>query len=160
MVIHLCEDVEDKMVGDLIKAGSDLKNDETLTIYFTCPKGGWTDSGEAIIHFINTNSHLITIIFYGEIFSTGMHIFLKTKCKKIILPDTRGMFHFSWQQMSINEGGKPSNDYDIFSLSEIKKSKQQSIDFLKTTKITPKELSSIKRGKDLFFTYERMLELL
>jgi hypothetical protein len=70
------------------------------------------------------------------------------------------MYHFSWQEMGISENGKPSTQYDSFSMKEMKKSKDISINFLKTTKLTEKEISLVKRGKDVYFSHERMLELI
>ena len=160
MIINLSDDVNDAMLTPLLKAITDLKTDEKLTIYFTCPDGGFTDAAMAIIDIINSNKEVINMIYYGELFSSGMIIFLGTKCNKKILRDTRGMYHFAWQQMSINETGKPSGEYDIFSMKEMKKSKIRTLEFLSTTKLSQKEIAQIKLGKDVYFSYDRMLELI
>ena len=160
MILHLAGEVDYKMMDLLVKTFTFLEKGNNLHIYFTCPDGGSSDVGIAIIDFINKNKETIDITFYGELFSCGMVIFLGTECNKKILMDTRGMYHFSWQEMTISEGGKPTSEYDIFSMSEMKKSKGKTIDFLKTTKLNEKEISSIKKGKDIYFSHTRMLELI
>lgn len=160
MILNLSGDVDYEMFNTLVKAFNNLIKGDNLHIYFTCPNGGSADISEAIIDFINKNKEYIGMTFYGELFSSGMVIFLATECYKIILPFTRGMYHFSWQEMSISETGKPSTEYDIFSMKEMKKAKDKSLAFLKKTKLSEKEISTIKKGKDVYFSHERMLELI
>lgn len=160
MILHLSGDIDYKTMDSLVNAMNNLKSEDNLHIYFTCPEGGLTDVGEAVIDFINKNHSRIGMTYYGEIFSAGMVIFLKTKCLKFLLPDTRGMFHFAWQEVTITEGGKPTPGYDAFSMKEMKKSKQRSLEYLKTTKLSTKEINDIKKGKDVYFPYERLLELI
>lgn len=159
MVISLSGDIDNNMLIALIKAIGELKENDKLTIYFTCPEGGFTDVTRAVINLINNNKDRVDIVFYGELFSSGMVLFLYVECKILLLEDTRGMYHFGWQEMSINETGKPSGEYDIFSMKEMKKSKIRIIEFLSKTKMSDKEIASIKQGKDVYFSYERMLEL-
>lgn len=159
MILHLSGDVNYEMLTTLTKATNAMKENDNLHIYFTT-QGGLTDVAEAIIDHINKNKHLIGVTFYGEIFSAGMAIFLKTDCQKKILPDARGMYHFSWQELTIGEGGKPIDDYDIFCMKEMKKAKARTIEYLKTTGLTDKEIGLIKKGKDVYFPYERMTEIL
>jgi len=159
MVLNLSGEVDYEMLNKLILAFNTLKEAEELCIYFSS-SGGLVDVAEAIIDFINTNKERISITFYGEIFSSGMNIFLKTSCRKKILPDTRGMFHFSWQEVTISEGGKPNSSYDIFSLKEMKASKNRTIAYLKTTKLTETEINSIKKGRDIYFSHTRMEEII
>ncbi len=160
MIVHLSGDVDYSMLDKLVKEFNCLTKADNLHIYFTCPQGGLTDVGIAMIDFINKNSDYIGMSFYGELFSAGMSVFLAVTCSKKVLPDTRGMYHFSWQEMSINEAGKPSGEYDIFSMKEMKKAKDKTIEFLKNTKLNDKEISLIKKGKDVYFSHERMKELI
>lgn len=159
MVINLAGGVDYEMLNALIKAFNDLKEFNILDIYFTS-MGGQVDAAEAIIAIINDRKEDCTITFYGEVFSSGMQIFLKTECKKKLLPDTTGMYHYSWQEMIISEGGKPSGSYDVFAMKEMKKAKSRTIEYLKTTKLTDKEVNAIKAGKDVYFSYDRMQELI
>ncbi len=160
MILHLSKDVNYETFNALVKAFNALTTNDCLHIYFTCPEGGLTDVSEAIIDFINKNKDYIGMTFYGELFSSGMVIFLSTQCEKKILPFTRGMYHLAWQQMDIAENGKPSSEYDIFSMKEMRKSKEKNLSFLKTTKLSEKEINAIRKGKDVYFSYDRMLELL
>lgn len=159
MILHLSGDVDYEMLNSLVKSYNGLGKDEVLDIYFTSD-GGLCSVCEALIYFINKYSEFVTITFYGGLFSAAMLLFLSVKCKRILLKDTIGMFHLSSQEMTISEGGKPSNDYDIFYMKEMKKSRIRTAEFLKTTKLNEKEISLIKKGKDCFFSYERMQELM
>lgn len=160
MLINLSGDVDYEMLNQLIKAINTLKQEETLNIYFTASSGGQVDVAEAIIDLVNENNDRVKITFYGEVFSAGMMIFFKSKCTKKLLPDTTGMYHYSWQAVNISEGGKATDAYDIFALKEMKKSKLRTLQYLTTTKLTEKEIKQIKLGKDLYISHERMLELL
>lgn len=159
MILHLSGEVGYKMFDKLVKALNELSINDNLAIYFTS-EGGLTDSAEAIVDLVNTNSERIGIKFYGEIFSAGMCIFLRTKCQKWCLPDARGMYHFSWQDITINEGGKPMNDYDKFCMSEMRKAKEKTLELLKDTNLTPLEHKKIMQGKDVYFSNDRMLQLI
>lgn len=160
MILNLSGEVNYNMLDSLIKSINTLTVGDILHIYFTCPDGGMTDVSEALITIINLHKEVIVINFFGEIFSSGMVIFLKTTCKKTLLPDTRGMYHFSWQTVNIAEGGKPTDPYDIFSLKEMKESKKRSVEYLSNTKLNDKEIKAIKQGKDVYFTYQRLTELI
>jgi ATP-dependent protease ClpP protease subunit len=160
MIMQLGGDVNQDMFSELIKIFNSLSSDDSLHIYFTSETGGSSDIGMAIIAFINENKNRITMSFYGELFSAGMRIFLEVACPKKVLFDARGMFHFSWQEMAINETGKPSGQYDSFCMKEMKRSKERTFGFLKTTKLSDKEINAIMKGKDVYFPYERMTELL
>lgn len=160
MIIQLSGDADYSMLEKVIVALNGLTKEDNLHIYFTCPMGGLSDVNVALIDFINKNKDRIGMTFYGELFSSGMVVFLSVQCQKSILKDTRGMYHFAWQEMTINETGKPSGEYDIFSMKEMRRSKERTIEFLKTTKLTDKEINTIKRGKDVYFSYDRMLELI
>lgn len=159
MVLHLSGEMDYEMFDRLLKEYSLLKEKEKLVVYFTST-GGLVDVAVAMIDFINTNKSTVEIVFYGELFSAGMILFLSVECKKKILPDTRGMYHYAYQDMAINESGKPNGDYDIFSMKEMKKAKEKTIAFLKNTKLTDKEINLVKKGKDVYFSHERMLEII
>lgn len=160
MIINLSGEVDYKMFNHLITSFNNLKVDDYLHIYFSSPIGGYIDSTIALVNFINKNKKYIGVTFYGELFSSGMNVFLSLECVKYILPETTGMYHFAWQSMNINENGKPNGEYDAFVIREMKFSKERTLEFLKNTKLNPKEINNIKKGKDVYFSYTRMLELI
>jgi len=159
MKLHLSGEISYEMFNELIKNFNCLEGEETLHIYFTST-GGLVDVTIAMVDFINSNKDKMVITFYGELFSSGMTIFLASQCPKTILTDTRGMYHYAYQDMAINEAGKLNGDYDIFTMKEMKKSKEKTLKFLKETKLTDKEISLIRKGKDVYFSHERMLEII
>jgi len=160
MILHLSGEVNYAMVNDLVKAINLLPKENILHIYFTSPEGGNVDVSLALLDIIELHKERIFMHFYGEIFSSGMVIFLKASCTKNLLPDTKGMYHFSWQELMIAEGGKPTDRYDIFSLKEMKEAKNRTMEYLATTKLNSKELRLIKQGKDVYFSYTRLKELI
>lgn len=160
MILNLSGEVNYNMLNELVKSINTLTKGDILNIYFTSPEGGMVDVAEVLIDIINLHKEVISMHFYGEIFSSGMVIFLKTECTKTLLPDTRGMYHFSWQTVNIAEGGKPTDPYDIFSLKEMKESKKRSVEYLSSTKLNEKEIKLIKQGKDVYFTHSRLQELI
>lgn len=155
-MINLSGEVNYEMLNSLLKSYTGAY----LHIYFSSPEGGMVDVAEAIIDFINLHKDNIEITFYGENFSSGMDIFIKTECKKNILPDTRGMYHYSWQEVSISQSGKLTNEYDKFSIQQMKLSKNRTIAFLKTTKFLEKEINAVKKGKDVYFSFDRMKDII
>src|SRR5688572_14057354 len=149
MIVNLSGIVDNEMFTTLVKSFNDLKVNDNLHVYLTT-EGGDADTAEAIIDLINKNKDYIGITFYGEIFSAGMHIFLKSQCQRYLLPDTRGMYHFSYQKLQIAEGGNGLDIYDRFCIQEMKDSKSRTIEYLKSTPLTEKEITGIKKGRDVY----------
>lgn len=156
MILNLSGEMNNEMFNTLVGGLNDA--DGYLSIYLSST-GGETDIALAMVDLINRYAKAIDITFYGEVYSAGMFVFLKVNCKKNLLEDARGMFHFAYQDITINEGGKPSDPEDIFLMKEMKKVRARTLDYLKSTKLNEKEFNSIKKGNDVFFSYERMLEL-
>lgn len=160
MTINISGEVEYEMLDNLIKAFNLLKKGEKLEIYFSSPEGGLCSVAEAIIDFVNINKERIKIAFYGYNFSSGMHIMLRTECNKKLLPNTNGMYHLAWQPMDISEGGNPTDAYGKFALKEMKDSKARTMTYLKTTKLSDIEVNKIKKGQEVYFTYDRLQEII
>lgn len=155
-MINLSGEINYAMLETLLKA---FKG-EHLHIYFSSPEGGLMDVAEAIIDFINTYKDKIEITFYGENFSAGMHIFLRTECKKKVVPSTTGMYHYSWKEITMSQKGVLVNEYDKFSFKEMKISKENDLAFLRTTKLSEKEINGIIKGKDVYFSFNRMKDII
>lgn len=158
MIVTIEGNVGPKMLSKITNALSDITKGDNLVLYFSS-EGGCADTSTAIVDVINKNKDIVSLIFYGQLFSAGMQIFLFTECYKEILEGTRGMYHFAWQSMMISEHGRPTSDYDLFSMREMKETKDENINKLKN-KLTAKEIQSISKGKDVYFSYKRMKELL
>lgn len=159
MILNLSGEVNYNMLNELVKSYN-LLNEEKLHVYFSSPEGGFTSIAEVIVDLINLYKDQTKITFYGENFSCGMIVFLKTQCEKSILPSTVGMFHFCYQDMTISEGGKPNSEYGLFSMKEMKSSKLETLEYLKNTKLSDREIIAIKKGKDVYFSFNRMSELI
>ena len=160
MILNLCGEVNYPMLDTLVSAINNLRQGDHLLIYFSSPSGGLTHVAEAIIDIINRHSEVISLFFYGENFSSGMYILLRTKCHKTLLEDTTGMFHLASQSINIIEGGNGGDSYDSFCIAEMKKAKTRSLEIIKQFKFNAKEAALIKRGKDAYFSCERLRELI
>lgn len=159
MTINICESVTKETVDKIAKSINELKQGEKLFIYFSSD-GGDVSSAEAIIHIINNNMDLIEIVGYGELLSCAFDIFFKTKCYKILLPNCVGMCHQSSVTININESTKPYEERGQADKTWMKLQKEQTIKFCNSLNMTSKEISAIKRGKDVYFQYKRMQEFL
>lgn len=160
MIIHLEGEVNSVMFDKLSYLFSKTKGSELIKIYLSSDVGGYTATAEAIVDLINSNSQRITLIAYGAIYSAGFIIFFKSSCKRVLLKDTTGMAHFSYQPIDINETGNPSSSYDKFAKQEMKKSKTHTLNFLTELGLDKQELNIIKKGDELYMSYDRLKELL
>lgn len=160
MIINLCEGVTGLTTDTIANALNSLKLNEKLFIYLSCSEGGEVDSAEAVIHIINNNLDIIEMVSYGNIESAGFIVFFKSKCHRIILPGCMGMFHQTNVKVEINES---STSYDARTKADkewMKIQKEQTLKLCKELHMTDKEMLDIKRGKDVYFQYPRMQEML
>lgn len=159
MTITLSGEIESDMLKILTKSISDLSNGEKLTIYFSS-RGGYVGVAEAMINIVNSHKDHIEMIFYGEILSAGMMIFLRTTCKRSLVKEVVGMYHFAWQSLDVSEGGNGSDEYSKFYLKWMKEQKSKTLEYIQTLPFTEKEIAEIRKGKDVYFSTERMDEIL
>lgn len=159
MILNINEPITKDTV-DKISAGlNNLKPNEKLFIYFSS-EGGEIYSAEAIIHIINNNIDIIELVGYGDLISCGFDIFFKTKCYRILLPNSLGMYHQASVRIDINESANASDRRGYADRQWLKLQKEQTIKFCESLKMTDKEINQIKRGKDVYFQHNRMQDFL
>lgn len=156
MTITLNRQVNFSMLEQLIDSVNKLKDNEKLIIYFSS-LGGYADSCEAIVDFINNNKERIEIIFFGENFSCGMLIFLNIKCKKTVLSYTTGMMHLCSQSTTIT-GVTHTNDYNKFNTPYLEKFNKEMGEKYKKV-MTKKEIRDMLSGVEIYFDTDRMKKL-
>jgi ATP-dependent protease ClpP protease subunit len=159
MITHLYSDITPEALNELINAINSLESKDFLNVYFTCPRGGDFDVARAMIDLINRNKDKIVLYCYGSLVSSGMYIYLWSECQKVILPDTRGMIHLPRMKVEIIASNTRSNSMDDFATKELDMSIDRIIDSLKGLGLTKKELKEIEEGKDVYFSYERILKI-
>ncbi len=162
MIIYLDGDVEDDMLNRLIEAYNNIKiaaipNDNLVIYLSSC--GGSTAIGSAIVHLINLNNDITSIVAVEGIQSAALDIFLKSDCKKEVLDGAWGMVHLAYSTIRIIEGGSPKADMDIFWNKEMKLSKTKTIKQLKSFPFNADELAQISEGKDVYLSNKRLREL-
>lgn len=159
MTININEDITKETVDKITQAINELQPNDKLFIYFSS-EGGDVNSAEAIIHMINNNADIIEVVGYGELLSCGFDIFFKVICYKMLLPNTVGMCHQSNVKININESTKPYEERGVADKAWLKLQKDQTIKFCNSLGMTDKEITAIKKGKDVYFQYKRMQDFL
>lgn len=133
--------------------------DEDIVIYLNS-RGGYISTQEAIVDLINRNKNRITIIGYCELYSSAFDIFFKSKCKKILIPNTTGMVHLGSIDIQINENGRPLSIGDKFQLRQLKSTKIESLNYYRDLGLNNTEVSKVARNMDVYLDYKRLVELL
>lgn len=154
--------ITDRITEDIVKQVASFFNegdkDTQYTIYI-CSGGGMNSMAGAIINMINDHKDRTELIAYGEICSNAMQIFFKSRCKRKILPFTVGMYHLYYQKIDYYEGdAKRNNDHATFTRSTSSFVYSESLDNL--VNFTGEELKRIKNNEDVWFTTERLEEML
>lgn len=159
MILNINEAISKDTVDKLSITLSNLKQNEKLFLYFSS-EGGEVNSAEAIIHIINNNIDLIELVGYGDIMSSGFEIFFRSKCYRILLPNCLGMYHQGSIKIDVNEGSNPYQTRDKADKEWMRSQMEQTLKLCNSLKMNEKEITSIKRGKDVYFQYNRMLDFL
>lgn len=160
MVIDISGAINQDAFGNVIKAYNSLPEDEKLDIYINS-SGGDPESGDAIVDLINNNSHKTNLIAYGKICSACFDAFYKARCSKRILDGTIGMAHLARVEM---ENFTVTDSKETIEATVYKKwwaeDKKKRLKFYETLGLENKELLKIKKGGDVYFQHNRLLELL
>ena len=165
MILHLRGYVNEEMVQTLVDSYNRLEMTkdgeiEPLDILFSST-GGSCASTAAIVYLINANKDITTFTGYEQLLSNGFRIFFEVECKKVLLKETRAMYHLtSLEGLMYIEGNVAHNlEFENFI-----KSTMNSFDYLNDTnnlvQFTAKELELIKSGKDLWVTPKRLSQML
>lgn len=158
MNVVLTGEVSDIMFEKLLNAFEKLKEGNTLKIYLNS-EGGSVYEQDAIVDFININKERVRLIGYGQLFSAAFNIFFKVECPRELIVDTIGMAHFCWTTVEIDQSGKPADDFNKFQAKEMKRTQDETVQFLKKVGLSTTEVNKIIKGKDIWISYPRMLQL-
>lgn len=134
-------------------------NKGLLTIYL-CNGGGENWATNALADCLALNHKRITIKALGEISSNAFKLFFDFKGKREILPDTIGMYHQSMKKMDMAENGMPTYVDDLIYRKKMRKNYPETLEWCKKLGFNKTEMRKLREGKDVWFTEERLRELL
>ena len=158
MILKIDTALDEETLQDLVQMYNTGDAETQYKIYLRTP-GGLNGVTLAMIDLINNHAESTELIAYHQICSNGMQLFFKAKCKKRIVPYTEGMSHLLKQTLDYYEGNvKNKNEYSSFINSnsnlEYSKSLHDVVGYTKD------EWKRIKNNEDVWFTYERLQEML
>lgn len=160
ITIDITEAISPEAFGKVIKAYNDLKLEETIDIYLNT-SGGDPESGDAIVDVINNNANVTNLIAYGKICSAGFDLYFKARCPKRLLDGTIGMAHLARVEMenfTVNDSKEKVQAG--FYKNWWNEDKKKRLKFYEDLGMEKKELLKIKKGGDVYFSNNRLLELL
>lgn len=160
MIIDITGAITQEAFGRIVDSYNELQQEDFIDIYLNST-GGETDFGDAILDIINKNSGVTTLTAYGKICSSAFDIFYKAKCSKRLLDGTIGMAHLSRIEM---ENLTVTDSRERGEVTFYRKwwagDKKKRLQFYEELGMETKELSRIKKGENVYFQYNRLLELL
>lgn len=132
---------------------------EKITIYL-CSDGGFTCVCAVSLDIINKNKERFKIIGYERLCSAAFEFYLKVDCEKELMFKTLGMIHQSSRSVYLNDNLSGSNTNNKAGMERVKKyTKPDNEIFIKRLGLTPKELREYNKGNDVYFQYDRFLEV-
>lgn len=151
------EPFETEMLTKVFEAFNNTK--EVITIYLRSG-GGKVSIQNALTDFVNTNSERFEVVGFDYLASCAFIFFLKINCEKRLANDTIGMLHQIRSSVDLDEFNKPYYAEDESSMIRQKVQKQESQDLIKKLGLSPAEIKKYNKNDDLYFQYDRFLELI
>jgi len=161
MVLTLNGEINHNMLNRLANYVNLAQKDNVKLNIYLDSSGGEVSVYSAMADIINNNYENIHLVGYGQLMSAAFYLFFDVKCTKELLPFTTGMTHYSSVDVTINTTGSPvKNGADDLIVKEMKISKTDLVSFHKDIGLNSKEIKQFTQGKDVYFSYKRMKELL
>lgn len=150
------KDISDESTSEFIKFLNENK-DEDIRFYLTSD-GGETYSSQILIELINEKCK--EIVGVGNLASNAFYIFFEVKISKRLMQGCYGIFHLRGNSFRIQENGKLEYESHLFELQELKKDYNKTIKWCEDIGMNEKEIKKLKKNEDVYFTQDRMIELL
>ena len=132
---------------------------DKITIYL-CSDGGFTCVCAVSLDIINKNKERFKIIGYERLCSAAFEFFIKAECEKELMFKTLGMIHQSSRSVYLNDNLSGANTNNKAVMERVKKyTKPNDEIFIKRLGLTQKELRAYNKGEDVYFQYDRFLEV-
>lgn len=92
--------------------------------------------------------------------SAAFEFYLKVDCEKELMFKTLGMIHQSSRSVYLNDNLSGANANNKAVIERVKKyTKPNDEIFIKRLGLTPKEVREYNKGNDVYFQYDRFLEV-
>lgn len=152
------QDFDEELLNKVTEAVN--SDSERITMYL-CSDGGIVCICQVLLDIINKNKDRFKLIGFESLSSSGFEFFIKAECEKELLPHTLGMVHQHQRKITLNNNLKPTYTEGEAVMEQIKKYilPDDKI-FIQKLKLTPKELLEYKKGNDVYFQYDRFLEII
>lgn len=147
----------DGINSESIQKLCDFFNDGNGKVYLETTGGGLSET-LSLIEILNENCE--ELIATRNIQSGGMVAFFNTSCKKRIMPFTFGMWHLPARSYQIDSNGNIDGKINQFDKEQDHKYLKFGIDFGEQIGMSPEEIEKMLKGEDVFFTTERLEEML
>lgn len=163
MIFSILNDIDSETVNlftaFLNDAESDPNKKHNIEILLNS-NGGEPAHGNIILYMINERKERVTLIAYGQIYSAAFELYILAQCDKKILPYTTAMYHRATQEITITSGNKPQTTAEKASLQALIANEAVTKKVCGLTKMSEQEKADIFNDKDVYFSYERLLEIL
>jgi len=145
--------IQDNIVNLIIALDADEAQD--VDLYFSST-GGELDVAEVLIDYLSNTVKDITLIGHWGIESAALDIYLRSVCKKRLLPDAYGLVHLADQDVSLMSVSR-KDPKEMFLKRDVN---SYNTKWLQDRRgfFTKKELYNIKHGKDVYLEHERLEE--
>ncbi len=155
---HIEGEMNDELAQKFIQFVND--NEGPIVLYLDSP-GGICVSAQIIQDVINREPERFELMANNQILSCAFDLFFNAKCKRVVMPETIGAYHLTGSTARVNAAGQVDDLLTAFKFAEIKRTgKRDALAFCTRLGMNQKEIETILRGKDVFFTPERLNELL
>ena len=144
----------------LTKVTEAVNSDSEIITMYICSDGGIVCVCQVLLHIINNHKDRFKLIGFENLYSSAFEFFIKAECEKELLYNTLGMIHQSSRSIYLNDDLNGSNENNKATMKRVKEYTKPNDDiFIKRLGLTPKELREYKKGNDVYFQYDRFLEV-
>lgn len=152
------QDFDSEMLTKVTEAVN--SDSERITIYLYS-EGGDVCVCQVLLDIINKNKDRFKLIGFESLSSAGFEFFIKAECEKELLPYTLGVLHQHQREIALNNHLKPTYKCGEVAIERVKKyTIPDDKIFIQKLKLTPKELREYKKGNDVYFQYDRFLQII
>jgi hypothetical protein len=121
--------------------------------------GGSKTYGSYLLRVLNENKHRITLQALGGVYSAAFDVFYFYEGPKaLVRGESKGMTHYGYQTIEINEANKVVYHEGICAVVNLKYNLTRSLEVASKI-MTPQELRKFKKGDDVYFSFERMVQI-
>lgn len=152
------QDFDEELLNKVTEAVN--SDSERITMYL-CSDGGIVCICQVLLDMINKNKDRFKLIGFESLSSSGFEFFIKAECEKELLPHTLGMVHQSSRSVYLNDDLNGSNENNKALIKRVKEyTKPNDKIFIEKLGLTTKEFNEYKKGNDVYFQYNRFLEII